>query len=400
MFSSRQQTLSCTCKPHCTVANPTRLRRQHHTCVLQSLQQPAASLESRRSGSHSHRSARELACRPLWHAAQQQRQRLSCNATAFEDGEAQSTGITTKFDDDELTALDGFEEELVDEDDEDADVDEVELENWTQKVKNWWDFGADEENLLAGTAEVDAESVPWNSLSEKNFFLGKNLAQIRERNPDFVGLLPIPERDQFAPTEPPPVPEPAFANPDWDEWEYRAYVEKYGRLRRERDEWNRRRAAIGEHRGMVVDDRVDLRLQMKWDKPEPDWTHEQIFNLITLDGTAAMPADIAVKVQDPLGRADMQELGGKYLESTEEYLRRIGHLMERPPTQEDLVDLGVTQLAGDFEGFEQEQAEDVAGAAAETSQQLEVAKPQPPPKQQRLTSSTTYHDPIFEEGWE
>ena len=46
-------------------------------------------------------------------------------------------------------------------------------------------------------------------------------AQIREKNPDFVGLLPIPERDQFAPTEPPPVPEPAFANPAWDEWEYR-----------------------------------------------------------------------------------------------------------------------------------------------------------------------------------
>ena len=41
---------------------------------------------------------------------------------------------------------------------------------------------------------------------------------------------------------------------------------------------------------------MDLRLQMKWDKPEPDWTNEQIFNLITLDGTAAMPADIAVTV--------------------------------------------------------------------------------------------------------
>jgi hypothetical protein len=34
-----------------------------------------------------------------------------------------------------------------------------------------------EENLLAGTAEVDAENVPWNSLSEKNFFLGKNLVR-------------------------------------------------------------------------------------------------------------------------------------------------------------------------------------------------------------------------------
>jgi hypothetical protein len=34
-------------------------------------------------------------------------------------------------------------------------------------------------------------------------------------------MLPIPERDQFAPTEPPPEPEPPFSNPDWDEWEYR-----------------------------------------------------------------------------------------------------------------------------------------------------------------------------------
>ena len=107
MFSSRQQPLNCTCKSHCTVANPTRLRRQRHTCVLQSLQQPAASFELRRSGSHSHKSALDLACSPLWHAAQQRRQRLFCHATRYEDGEAESTGTTNIFDDDELTALDG-----------------------------------------------------------------------------------------------------------------------------------------------------------------------------------------------------------------------------------------------------------------------------------------------------
>ena len=140
----------------------------------------------------------------------------------------------------------------------------------------------------------------------------------------------------------------------------RAYVEKYGRLRKERFEWNRRRAALGEYRNLVVgvapaaqtqhcvsrhtlrahlhqqlrvqfvtpcmcgrgtheedaydihaehtrinvspcraaqvDDRVDLRLQLPWHEREPDWTNEQIFNLITLDGTAAMPADITVTV--------------------------------------------------------------------------------------------------------
>lgn len=108
MFSSRQQTLNRTCKSHCTVANPTRLRRQHHTCVLQSLQQAASISESQSTGSHSHKSARKLACRPLWHAAQHRRRQLSrSNATRFEDGEAESTGVTNAFDDDELTALDG-----------------------------------------------------------------------------------------------------------------------------------------------------------------------------------------------------------------------------------------------------------------------------------------------------
>ena len=108
LFSSCQQTLSCTCQAYCTLANPTRLRRQHHTCVLQSLQRPASISESQSTGSHCYKSARKLACRALWHAAQHRRRQMSSsNATRFEDGEAESTGVTTNFDDDELTALDG-----------------------------------------------------------------------------------------------------------------------------------------------------------------------------------------------------------------------------------------------------------------------------------------------------
>lgn len=34
-----------------------------------------------------------------------------------------------------------------------------------------------------------------------------------------------------------------------------------------------------------------------------------------------------------MGRADLQELGGEYIESTEEFLRRTGHMLEHPPTQ-------------------------------------------------------------------
>ena len=40
-----------------------------------------------------------------------------------------------------------------------------------------------------------------------------------------------------------------------------------------------------------------------------------------------------MQVLDPWGRADLQEIGGEYIESTEEYLIRIGHMMDHAPTQ-------------------------------------------------------------------
>ncbi len=47
---------------------------------------------------------------------------------------------------------------------------------------------------------------------------------------------------------------------------------------------------------MQVDDRTDVRLQKPWDEQEKEWTYEEIFKLITLDGTAANPADVVMKV--------------------------------------------------------------------------------------------------------
>jgi hypothetical protein len=54
----------------------------------------------------------------------------------------------------------GFEENDLDDDgDEDDEVDELELENWTQKVKNWWDFGADGEYMLRGKLSRQPSSM-------------------------------------------------------------------------------------------------------------------------------------------------------------------------------------------------------------------------------------------------
>lgn len=49
-----------------------------------------------------------------------------------------------------------------------------------------------------------------------------------------------------------------------------------------------------------VDDTVDVRLQMPWDEQQPDWSHEEIWNLITLDGTAASPENIPLTVRRDL----------------------------------------------------------------------------------------------------
>lgn len=64
--------------------------------------------------------------------------------------------------------------------------------------------------------------IVWQVQNHKPYiFIICQQERIREQNPDFVGIMPIPERKQFDPTDPPPEPDAPFANPDWDEWDYR-----------------------------------------------------------------------------------------------------------------------------------------------------------------------------------
>ena len=58
------------------------------------------------------------------------------------------------------------------------------------------------------------------------------------------------------------------------------------------------------------------------------------------------------QVEDPEGRCDILEQGGRYIESTEDFLRRKGHWLETEPQQEE-VDASGTQLDADFADFEE-----------------------------------------------
>jgi len=52
-------------------------------------------------------------------------------------------------------------------------------------------------------------------------------------------------------------------------------------------------------------------------------------------------------VQDPVARTDILEQGGRYIESTEDFLRRTGHWLETELPEEEID----AQLASDFADF-------------------------------------------------
>lgn len=223
--------------------------------------------------------------------------------------------------------------------------------NWVDNVVDWFEFGNGSDQTAGTNLPPDSE-VPWLGERDKiKRFLRPNLRQLRAQT-DFVGLMPIPDKKVHEKSEPTPPHELSDPNPDWDEWAYRAYTEKQKRKAKERIDWNYRRACVGQFQYIQVNEKTDVRLQVPWEEPQRDWTNEEIWNFITLDGVAADPRSITLEVADPMGKADLMDTGGRYTESTEEFLARKGHLLEREPTQDDLADLGITQLAGEFEGFE------------------------------------------------
>ena len=64
-------------------------------------------------------------------------------------------------------------------------------------------------------------------------------------------------------------------------------------------------------------------------------------------GSTVTRCHLPAQVEDPAARVDILEQGGRYIESTEDFLRRTGHWLETEPPEEEID----AQLASDFADF-------------------------------------------------
>ncbi|PSC72276.1 hypothetical protein C2E20_4467 [Micractinium conductrix] len=171
---------------------------------------------------------------------------------------------------------------------------------------------------------------------------------------------------------------PRKPEPELTEWDLRARMEKRKRQQKQREAWNARRAAVGHYPSLGADWRSDIRCKETGDPTDPhyrEWTHKEIWDLITMNGTNADPRDVAVFVRDPKEIVDAPAQGGGYRMEPEEYFESIGALIH----EEDLAAIagsagdgvvaadGTALLAAEFSDFDDELGDfdsDYGGGAA------------------------------------
>lgn len=227
-----------------------------------------------------------------------------------------------------------------------------ELADWTQKVVDWSEFMEDSPTAGFGG---DVSGIPWgDDVVEKNRIVRRQLPVLQEQDPNYVSSMPLEERKVYPAPELPELEPLPFAPDGWDRWDFRAFVEKQKRVRRERVEWLETQRQLGRFQYMHVDETTDVRMQNIWNEPRKQWSNEDIFNLITDNGNNALPTDVVVAVENPKTKADLQMTGGVYHESNEEFLERTGHLLHGDiPTREDDQSVGIdTNFTNDFEGLD------------------------------------------------
>lgn len=153
---------------------------------------------------------------------------------------------------------------------------------------------------------------------------------------------------------------PRKPEPQLDEWDLRAKMEKRRRQQHEMQEWNERRSRVGQYPSLGADWRTDVRCQGTGNPTDPDyreWTHKEVWDLITMGGINADPRDVALFVRNPLEIADAPAQGAEYRMDPEEYFESVGRLIH----EDDLAaiaaadkDAEVALLASEFSDFDDE----------------------------------------------
>ncbi|KAL6749868.1 hypothetical protein V8C86DRAFT_769159 [Haematococcus lacustris] len=201
--------------------------------------------------------------------------------------------------------------------------------DWHKQVTDWeefwnytrWDLEAEG---LEGDGAFDVAGN-WTYGSERGFKMIEAMRKIEDR-PDVVNFLPAQTfRNHVDVWDDPPVsPEKEEENPQLSVWDIRARAEKK-RYRELMDiEWRRRQSKVG--KAVYADNSNDVRgFQYQWQ--EREFSHEEVYALITQNGNACKPEEYQAYVDNPLLVADLPNvMGVHYIEETEDFLERIGHL--------------------------------------------------------------------------
>lgn len=229
---------------------------------------------------------------------------------------------------------------------------------WSSKVTDWAEFWNhavwDEEALRAESQEPT--SAPDSGQGDRKSTAMRRMEALIEALPDLeqrdevIQYLMHPRRHQhFNAWERPPAPEKTHDVTKLTDFDLRAMMEKRRKKAALDAEWQRRKAAIGRFKyatsGGIYH---DARIASNSYEPKATWSEDEVWALITNNGVNAdlRSTPQIVQVLNPLAAADwVNDHGVRYIEETEDFLRRIGHLVDADddPTRTFDFDLVVKQ---------------------------------------------------------
>ncbi|KAK9821242.1 hypothetical protein WJX81_008312 [Elliptochloris bilobata] len=172
------------------------------------------------------------------------------------------------------------------------------------------------EEILAASDEADTEAL-------------RPLARAGKR-----GSAPPPDFDEqvLGYEIPAPAPERAPRSDPWehwDEWDWRAYMQKRAARERRHAEYLDSQVYTRIWRGTNVSVTTDVRIMAReefGEKPYKAHSHEEVMNCITLDGYAVPPERVGLHILDPEEGADYFQEGVRYSPDSAEFLESIGRM--------------------------------------------------------------------------
>jgi hypothetical protein len=120
--------------------------------------------------------------------------------------------------------------------------------------------------------------------------------------------------------------------------------------------WVETKESIGKFRSEASDWRNDVRCQSTGNPADPtyrEWTHKEIWDMITLRGNAVDPRQVIHRVEDPTAATDVVADGYRYKADFADWLADQGRIIQDADIDEVVDrDAEVALLASEFSDFD------------------------------------------------